>query len=108
MRSLDEIRHDNIDRSRRAAIAADRTPRIVCEKCDGAGHHKLSAPYANVFDALTSSWLPTEAVRESLHRRGDMVAATALINRLRYLVEYRLVETRLSPTSARRREWRVR
>lgn len=108
MRGLEEIKRDNLERARNAAAAADRAPRIVCNKCDGAGHHKLSEPHANVYDALTSAWQPTETIREKLHKRGDKVSATALVNRLQFLASYRVVETRLCPTNYRRREWRVR
>lgn len=108
MRGLDEINRENLDAARRAATAADRTPRIVCNKCDGAGHHKLTEPHANVFSVLTSSWQPLEAVREALHRAGDMVTKTALANRLAFLEDYRLAESRICPTNTRRLEWRAR
>jgi hypothetical protein len=87
---------------------ADRSPRIVCNKCDGAGHHKLGEPHANVYDVLSSSWQCTEMIREQLHKRGDLVSPTALVNRLQFLVEYRLVESRPAPRNHRRREWRAR
>lgn len=108
MKGLEEIKRENIDAARRAASAADRTPRIVCDKCDGAGHHKLSEPYANTYDVLTSGWQPTEMVRELLHKRGDKVASTALINRLQFLASYRLVEYRQCLTNKKRLEWRAR
>lgn len=108
MRSLEEIKRDNLDRSRGAAIAASRVPRVICTRCDGAGHHALNEPHANVYGVLTGEWQVTEAVREQLHALGDLVAPTALINRLQYLVVLRLADTRLSPTNKRRREWRVR
>lgn len=108
MRSLDEIKRENLDAARRAATAADRAPRIVCVKCDGIGHHRIAEPYANTYDVLTSAWQPTEVIREALHRRGDRVTRTALINRLNYLRTYHLVDSRRAWGSTRRREWRAR
>lgn len=87
---------------------ADRSPRIICSRCDGAGHHKLGEPHANVFNVLSSAWSGTETIREQLHKQGDLVSPTALINRLQFLVDYRLVESRLAPRNHRRREWRIK
>ncbi len=79
---------------------------ISCPHCNGAGRIHIEAyspALADVLLHVTSTWQSTATINSAV---DDRIKPTAFVNRLQALARLGLVESRLDPTNARRREWR--
>ena len=75
---------------------------IACRTCDGSGHEELPPAYRDVYALLTFDWQTTTVILGKL----ENVKQTALANRLVYLNNLGLADSRPNANNYRMNEWR--